>query len=70
MNREIKYKRLVRSVAGNKYPFQSGLSLDKVDDVIEIKAFNSVTKTTTTGLKMQIPLESLEEVIEKLKELL
>lgn len=70
MNREIKYNRIVRSVAGNKYPFQTGLSLTKVDDVIEIKAFNSVTKSTTTGLRMEIPLENVEEVIEKLKELL
>ena len=71
MNREIRYNRIVNSNAGNKYPNQIGLLLERIgDDVIEIKAFNPVKLKPTTNLYMQIPLEHVQEVIDKLRELL
>jgi len=66
---EIRYNRQVQSVAMSKWPNQVGLSLTKVGDVIDVESINPRTNSTTTYLRMQIPVEAIDEVINVLNQL-
>lgn len=68
--KRIDYPRTVLSAAGHKTAFQSGLYLVKSDNKIHIHAVNPKTNDVTTHLQIQIPFESISEVIQALQELL
>lgn len=63
----VNYKRIVRSGAMSKSPRQSGLSLTKIGDTVMIEAINPQTRTITSNLYMEIPIEQIDEVINALK---
>lgn len=48
-------------------PNQSGLSLILNNDIIDIESINPKMNDITSYLSMQIPKESLQEVIDNLK---
>lgn len=68
---QIKYIRNVQSVAMSKYPKQSGLDLeyDFEDKVVEIQSINPRMNDVTSYLSMQIPIESLRDVIDALSDM-
>lgn len=69
MVNQVDYKRLVRAVAGDKYPYQDSLILSLNGDVVQINATNPKTKKRTTHLQMQIPIEEIDNVIMALSDL-
>jgi len=70
---EIKYNRIVLSSAMSKNPYQSGLSLTRTKsykdegDIINIQAINPQTNTITTHLRIEIPVENIDDVIDILE---
>ena len=66
----INYKRVVQSVAMNKHPNQSGLSLKiEAGDVIKLEAINPKLNEITSHLKLEVPIEELDNLIGALTEL-
>lgn len=78
MTKRIDYPRVVASRAIHKHPNQSGLHLQKLkgspfwqsDNSIRLEAINPKTNTITTGLYLEIPVESVSDLIQALQELL
>lgn len=67
IHKKIKYNRVVRSRAMSKSPNQSGLSLTLNNDIIDVESINPRMNDVTSHLRIQIPKESLQEVIDNLK---
>ena len=67
IQKKIKYNRVVKSQAMSKWPNQNGIVFTQYGDVIEIEAINPKMNDITSYLSMQIPKESLQEVIDNLK---
>lgn len=76
--KKINYNRVVQSEAMSKNPYQSGLAISydmkgsypsMAQDVIIIQAINPTTKTITSHLSMEIPIENIDDVIGALNEL-
>lgn len=76
--KKINYNRNVQSEAMSKNPYQSGLVISydmrgsypsMAQDVIVIQAINPTTKTITSHLRMEIPIENIDDVIGALNEL-
>lgn len=74
----INYNRTVQSEAMSKNPNQTGLSLtyqkrggypSMANDIIEVQAINPTTKTITSHLRMEIPIENIDDVIGQLVQL-
>ncbi len=74
----VEYDRIVQSVAMSKWPKQKGLELTYIKDdlyynpskeVIKIQAINPKMNDITSYLSMEIPVESIDSVIEVLKAL-
>lgn len=66
MNKTIRYHRTVTSAAMSKRPRQNGLSLDYEDGLITVQAINPKTGDITSHLRMEIPIENLQQVIDAL----
>lgn len=67
IQKKIKYNRVVKSQAMSKWPNQSGLSLTLNNDIIDVESINPKMNDVTSHLCIQIPKESLQEVIDNLK---
>lgn len=70
---EVKYNRIVQSVASIKYPKQSGLSLtienqERMRSVL-VEAINPKLNAITSHLKLRIPFENIDDVINALVEI-
>lgn len=69
----IKYNRIVKSIAMSKSPSQSGLSLaykhSYSEDVVVIESINPRMNDITSHLRMEIPIEHIDDVIRALEEI-
>lgn len=75
MTKEVKYGRTVKAQAMSKSPYQVGLILidDKIwggdtGETVSLHSMNAKDGKQTSYLRLQIPKEHIDEVIEALKQ--
>lgn len=65
----VPFTRTVMAIKGGKCVAQQGVNISKKEDDITIYCLNKKDGGITTRLRIEIPMESLDSVIEALKQM-
>lgn len=65
---QVDYNRVVGARGGRKWVNQKGIIVGRSNDRVQLHSVNAKDGRQTTDLRLEIPLESVEDVINALRQ--